>query len=215
MSVAQEAITAINDMPDGKRRLIQAAIKLCAQGTASLADLGVRELGREAGLNPNTFYRHFSSMEELALAAGRELTIGIMTGMQKVRDASAKHADATVGSAEYFLQEVEANPDIFRMGLREIHGGSPEIRRILKGVLEDFARLSVEQITSRNLVPGLKGEALFEASLNITYYMFYRALDYIDNLDARETIKADIIRFIRVQFIGMTVLQGQQTKTKS
>ncbi|MGB1581116.1 MAG: TetR family transcriptional regulator [Nevskiales bacterium] len=215
MSAAQEKVLTIKDMPDGKQRLIRAAIKLSAQGTASLANLGIRELGREANLNPNTFYRHFSNMEELALAAGKELTVGIMNGMQKVRTASAKHADATEGSAEFFLQEVDANPDIFRMGLREIHGGTPEIRRILRGVLEDFAHLSVEQITAQNLVPGLKGEALFDASLNITYYMFYRALDYLDNPTDRGKIKADIIRFIRVQFVGMTVLDSQLPANKA
>ena len=48
----------------GRERLIQAALRLASR-TRSLTHLGIRELAREADLNPNTFYRHFGTIEDL------------------------------------------------------------------------------------------------------------------------------------------------------
>ena len=53
----------MNGLTGGKLKLIQAALRLITE-TRSLTSLGLRELAREAGLNPNTFYRHFKSLDE-------------------------------------------------------------------------------------------------------------------------------------------------------
>ena len=50
----------MNVLSGGKLKLIQAALRLITQ-SRSLTSLGLRELAREAGLNPNTFYRHFKN----------------------------------------------------------------------------------------------------------------------------------------------------------
>ena len=50
----------------GKLKLVQAALRLITQ-SRSLTSLGLRELAREAGLNPNTFYRHFRNLDEFGL----------------------------------------------------------------------------------------------------------------------------------------------------
>src|SRR5690242_10456677 len=87
-------------VPNGKRRLIEAALRLGARG-ASLTSLGLRELAREAGLNHNTFYRHFRDLDELAAALTEEISSQLMAGLKEVRRNAATHADATVGAAEY------------------------------------------------------------------------------------------------------------------
>ena len=62
---------AERESPDagGRERLIGAALKLAAEKRSLLA-LGVRELGRMAGLNPNTFYRHFKTLDEQEVVQG-------------------------------------------------------------------------------------------------------------------------------------------------
>lgn len=207
MSTAQEHLTSHPAMPDGKRRLIRAALKLGVQGPG-FSGLGIRELAREAGLNPNTFYRHFENMEDLAQYAAREVAHEVMDGMRKVREASYRHADATEGAAKYFLAEVQANPDAFRMGLRELHSGPARMRRIMQKVLDEIAQLSVEQIQRQNLVPSLAEDALFEAARNISYYMIGRSLDILDQPQDAKRIQAEIVRYIRIQFLGALALQG-------
>ena len=68
VSSADPDAPASQELPPGKRKLIEAALRLTAGGRG-FASLGLRELAREAGLNPNTFYRHFDTLDELAREA--------------------------------------------------------------------------------------------------------------------------------------------------
>ncbi|MFA5940453.1 MAG: TetR family transcriptional regulator [Sinimarinibacterium sp.] len=195
------------DVPDGKRRLIEAAMRLAVQGTGFSA-LGIRELAREAGLNHNTFYRHFDTLEELTQAVARKLSRHLMDGLREVRANAARHGDATQGAVDYFLDFVARDPGPIIVGLRELHGGSPGIRRSMRQIVEEIATESVEQIVSMELAPGLSAAALLHVTRPITYYMFYRALDFIDTPQRRAEIAADMVRFIRQQFLGALSLEG-------
>ncbi len=210
MSVQAEKISEVKAaLPDGKRRLLDAALKLAAQGTG-FGSLGIRELAREAGLNHNTFYRHFSDLEDLARSVAQELADNFMASMKRVRAESAKHADATVGAAELILEQVRKDPAPFVVGLRELHGGSPEIRHMLRGVLEDIAQQSVEQISSMNLAPGLTEKYIYQVTRPVTYYMLYKAVECLDEPERRDRIAEEIVSFIRQQFLGAYALQDME-----
>ena len=71
MSLEPDAVTQRQDAP-GKRLLMEAAMRL-ASSRRSLSSIGLRELAREAGLNPNTFYRHFADVDDLGLAIIRDI----------------------------------------------------------------------------------------------------------------------------------------------
>lgn len=79
----------MEDVAGGKRKLIDAALRLAA-ARRSFAGLGLRELAREAGLNPNTFYRHFRDMEDLALTAVAEVGNELRPMLRAVRWAVAQ-----------------------------------------------------------------------------------------------------------------------------
>ncbi|MGB1581566.1 MAG: TetR family transcriptional regulator [Nevskiales bacterium] len=193
-------------LADGKRRLLEAALKLAANGTGFGA-MSIRELAREAKLNHNTFYRHFGDMEELAATVARQVANYIMLNMKKVRAESAKHADATVGAVNILLDIVNNDPSPYVIGLRELHGGSPGIREIMRKVLDDIAVESVAQISDMNLAPGLDKSAILAITRPVTYYMLYRAVESLDHPEKREQIAEEIIHFIRQQFLGAYGLQ--------
>jgi AcrR family transcriptional regulator len=193
--------------PAGKQKLIEAALRVCAREGTTLSSLGLRELAREAGLNHNTFYRHFDDIEDLAEAAATEIAGQIMAGMKEVRARSEKHADATVGAVEYFLDFVQRSPEAFIVGLRELHGGSPPMREIFRRVIDYIAAESVDQITSMNLVPGLQPDMLLQTTRPIAYFMFYRSRDLIDHPEQRAAITQQMVGFIRTQFFGALALQ--------
>ncbi len=188
-------------VPNGKRRLIAAALRLAARG-APLSSLGLRELAREAGLNHNTFYRHFDDAADLSVAAAEETASRLMAGMKEVRRNAVKHADANRGAAEYFLDYVQKNPEPFIVGMREGNSASTPMRRVIQRVLDQIAVESVEQITSMNLAPGLSRKSLLRATSAIAYYMFYRALDFIEHPDRRAIIADELVTFMRMQFLG-------------
>ncbi len=189
-------------LPAGKQKLIDAALRLAARDGMSLSSVGLREMAREAGLNHNTFYRHFQRPEELLQAAADEVAAQIMAGMKEVRRRAARHADATVGAVEYFLDFVQANPQIFVVFARELNCIASPIRAVLLGVLNGIADESVEQINARNLVPLKDPELLFQVSLDITNYLFARSLDLIDRPKERKQLAAQLVAHIRRQFLG-------------
>lgn len=187
---------------EGKRRLIDAALRLAGRDGVTLSSLGTRELAREAGLNHNTLYRHFRDTGELGPAVAEEVAGRIMAGMKEVRRKSQKHADATLGAVKYFLDFVRDNPYVFVVGLRELHSASTPMRAILLRVLDSIALESTEQIVAMDLVPGLEREALRRVTLDIAYYMFYRSLDFLESPERRSVISQQMVEFIRLQFLG-------------
>ena len=188
---------------DGKRRLIEAALRLGARDGATLSSLGLRELAREAELNHNTFYRHFSDFESLTQAAAEEVARQLMDGMRTARLRAQKHADATRGAVNYFLDFVTEHPEPFIVGLREIHSAHSPMRRILQKVLEQIATESVQQIVELDLVPGVDRASLLQATTAITYHMFYRALDVLEHPEQRKLVAEQMVRHIRAVFLGV------------
>lgn len=197
--------------PNGKRRLIEAALRLAARDNTTLSAVGLREMAREAGLNHNTFYRHFRNAEDLVAAAAEEIATQLMMGLKAVRQRAERHADATVGAVEYFLDFVEANPDVIIVGTRELHSLASPMRPVLQNVLETIARESVEQIASQNLVKLESREQLFQVSLDITRYMFVHGLDLIERPQDRKAIAAKLVAHIRRQFLGSIAVQQLET----
>lgn len=191
---------------DGKRRLIDAALRLAARGNG-LSALGLRELAREAGLNHNTFYRHFEAMEQLGQAAAEEIALQLLAGMKSVRDGAARHADTTLGTVDYFMATVVANPDVFVVGARELHSAASPMRVVLRKTLEKIAAESVEEIYAAQLAPIKDRAQLFQVTLNITHYMLCRALDILDAPQQHEAIRLELIAYVRRQFMGAIALE--------
>lgn len=196
---------------DGKRRLIDAALRLAARGTG-LSALGLRELAREAGLNHNTFYRHFEDMADLGRATAEEIALQLLAGMKAVRDGAARHADATLGTVDYFMDYVVANPDVFVVGARELHSAASPMRAVLRQTLEKIAAESVEEIAAERWAPINDRAQLFQVTLNITHHMLCRALDMLDAPAARATIRVELIAYVRRQFMGAMALEQSARK---
>ena len=82
----------MNVLSGGKLKLIQAALRLITQ-SRSLTSLGLRELAREAGLNPNTFYRHFKNLDEFGLQVLGYIAEDMKAGVRELR-RMAESSDA-------------------------------------------------------------------------------------------------------------------------
>ncbi|HCB40305.1 MAG TPA: TetR family transcriptional regulator, partial [Gammaproteobacteria bacterium] len=154
-------------LAQGKRLLMEAALKLNAS-TRSLNALSLRELAREAGLNPNTFYRHFKDFDELGMAIIEEMTKQIRQPLRDLRRRAAesvapagtqleswednprlnlaKATQVNQATVKLFFDYVAANPNAFILGIRELHGASPVLRKALRQVMEDFAQDMADDI---------------------------------------------------------------------
>lgn len=195
-------------MPDGKQKLILAALRIAARDGLTLQSLKLRELAREADLNHNTFYRHFDNLEALAEATIETIAHQIVLGMKQIRIKARSHADATVGVVEYFLDLVLQIPDAFVVGVRELHSATSFIRPLLNRVLDDIANESVAQITELKLVPISDPTILFRVARDITHYMFCKSIEIIKKPAIKKELTDEMVQFIRRQFLGEIALMG-------
>ena len=191
----------------GRQRLIEAALRIGAS-KRSLQGLGLRELAREAGLNPNTFYRHFSSLEQLNQAIIDELGRDIRTNLRGIRrTVQSPVAEATPRTIEYVFDYALRNPDAFIVAVRELHGAIPALREALQRMINDVAEETVEDVLFLNIVPGMKVETLREVSRVVVQYVFHQTLDYIEQPARRSQIMQQTVRIIDMLYAGAWMMQ--------
>lgn len=185
----------------GKLKLIQAALRLINQ-SRSLTSLGLRELAREAGLNPNTFYRHFRNLDEFGLQVLGYIAEDMKSGVRELRRMAESSEQASHDTVTFVYHYFLANPAATTVAVRELHGPSPLLRRALEAQLDASAREMAEDIIDRQLVSAVAPETIHEISRMTIRYILFRAMDYIEKPWQREVIQRETERFINRQFRG-------------
>ncbi|EKE77597.1 HTH-type transcriptional repressor FabR [Gallaecimonas xiamenensis] len=122
-----------------RRAIIDAALsQLCAE--TSFSNLSLREVTREAGIAPTSFYRHFKDMDELGLTLVDEAGL---TLRQLMRQARARIAGSSGGSVirtsvDTFMEFINDNGNVFRLLLRERSGTSAAFRAAVSREIQHF-----------------------------------------------------------------------------
>jgi AcrR family transcriptional regulator len=192
----------------GKLLIIKAALQLAVH-TRSIRALGVREIGRQAGLNPNTFYRHFKDMDDLGLAILDQVVGELRPQLHELRLKTAQailsHAGATAADAtleqramgikavveemvRHFFDFVLKNQEAFILGVSELHGASPVLRKALRDVIETFTADKANDIVALNLLPQLTPAQVSDISATFVYRMFYWSAEFIERPERRPQI---------------------------
>lgn len=181
--------------------------------TRSIGSLGVREIGREAGLNPNTFYRHFSSLEDLGVAMLNEIMGNLRAPLRDLRRRAAETVAAEIPSVsdpkEYwaiclkraklvareaislYFDFIIKNPEAFTIGVSEMSGSSSVLRKKIQEAVDEFAKDLSDDIRILQLLPMLSDEIVHEISVVIIRQIFMLSTDYIDAPDNREQMQED------------------------
>ena len=188
----------------GKLKLVQAALRLITQ-SRSLTSLGLRELAREAGLNPNTFYRHFRNLDEFGLQVLGYIAEDMKAGVRQLRQMADSSEQASHDTVTFVYHYFLANPAATTVAVRELHGPSPVLRRALEAQLDASAREMAEDILERGLVPGVNEVVVQEISNMTIRYILFRAMDYIEKPEQRQRIQVETERFINRQFRGALI----------
>lgn len=100
-----------------RRSLVEAAFsQLSAE--RSFASLSLREVAREAGIAPTSFYRHFRDVDELGLTMVDESGLMLRQLMRQARQRIAKGGSVIRTSVSTFMEFIGNNPNAFRLLLR-------------------------------------------------------------------------------------------------
>lgn len=125
-----------------RQALMDAAIAMVATGR-SFASLSLREVTRDGGVVPASFYRHFRDMDELGLALVDETCQQLRKLIRAARTTQAPGDNMLAASISTFLLYVENNRAAFHFLTRERYGGSKPIRdaiaREIRGFVVDLA----------------------------------------------------------------------------
>jgi len=120
-----------------RRTIIDAAFRLLSQ-ERSYSSLSLREVTREAGIAPTSFYRHFEDMEELGLTLVDEGGVALRQLMRKARQRIRDRGLVIGTSVETFMEYIHSSPHIFRLLLRERSGTSLAFRKAVSREMKYF-----------------------------------------------------------------------------
>ncbi|WP_428773645.1 HTH-type transcriptional repressor FabR [Vibrio sp.] len=163
-----------------RRTLIDAAFRQLS-ADRSFSNLSLREVAREAGIAPTSFYRHFKDMDELGLTMVDEGGLLLRQLMRQARQRIVKEGSVIRTSVETFMEFIESSPNVFRLLLRERSGTSFEFRAAVAREIQHFvAELSEYLISSGTGREEAYAQA--EASVTLVFSSGAEALD----LDRRE-----------------------------
>jgi AcrR family transcriptional regulator len=207
-SAADHGVAAGQELPAGKRKLIEAALRLTAGGR-SFASLGLRELAREAGLNPNTFYRHFDALDDLAREAVESVSRRLRPMLRRGRWLAAHdepHSVPRRACVAFFAFALE-NREAFLSALVEYHGTSPALREAVRANLHEVSAEIADDVVQLELMPTLTPETVDEVCTQVVLQLFHLSAEYIDaDAARRDALIAYAERFIARLFAGSVLL---------
>jgi TetR/AcrR family transcriptional regulator, fatty acid biosynthesis regulator len=135
-------LRASPDKKEEKERVRQGLLRAALQLSAAhgFASLGLREVAREGGIAPTSFYRHFADMEELGTALISELAAPVLRGMVERASAAPREgvAPALVDAA---FAALVSDAELMRFAIAERTGAYPSLRASLRDQQAALARM--------------------------------------------------------------------------
>lgn len=156
--------------------IIDAAFRLLSQ-ERSYSSLSLREVAREAGIAPNSFYRHFEDMEELGLTLVDECGVALRQLMRKARQRIRDQGSVIRTSVETFMEFIHNSPHIFYLLLRERSGTSLAFRKAVSRELQYFIVELADYIQYTQGYPTADAKIQAEAMVILVFNAGAEALD--------------------------------------
>jgi len=159
-----------------RRTIIDAAFRLLSQ-ERSYSSLSLREVTREAGIAPTSFYRHFEDMDELGLTLVDEGGVALRQLMRKARQRIRDRGLVISTSVETFMEFIQNSPHVFRLLLRERSGTSLAFRKAVSRELQYFVVELADYIQHTQSYPAEAAKIQAEAMVILVFNAGAEALD--------------------------------------
>lgn len=159
-----------------RRLIIDAAFHLLSQ-ERSYASLSLREVTRQAGIAPNSFYRHFADMEELGLTLVDEGGVTLRQLMRKARQRIRDQGSVIRTSVETFMEFILSSPHVFHLLLRERSGSSLAFRKAVAREFQYFIVELADYIQNTRGIDTADAKVLAEAMVILVFNAGAEALD--------------------------------------
>ena len=194
--------------------IMDAALRLVGPNR-SISTLSLREITREAGIAPNSFYRHFESTEELAITI---INLSGYTLRTVVGQARVKTQELNKGivrkSVETFIEQLYADGHYLPILLREGIVGTDRYKDAVKQQLAFFEQELTEDIISISKKAGNVPVRPELIARGITRLVFAMGADALEMPKEKHTEIIDqMVIMIKMFFAGAHSLKNKPQLT--
>ena len=192
-----------------RQDLLDAALRLLGPNR-SVSTLGLREVARAANIAPNSFYRHFRDIDELAVALIEQAGGALRTIIREARNRVSNDRSAVVSSVETFMEQLEADEKYLHLLLREGSAGSTAFKQAIERQLQYFETELQEDLVRLSSAAGRplsRPDLVSKAITRMIFALGGTAMD--QNADQREQTAQQMIIIIRMIIAGSLILPRQ------
>jgi TetR/AcrR family transcriptional regulator, fatty acid biosynthesis regulator len=174
-----------------KEELFQAALNLIGP-EKSIASLSLREVAREAAIAPNSFYRHFRDLDELAIALIDRAGVVLRQILNEARKKASLKQDSVVrSSVEIFIAQLDADEGYLSLLLREGYTGSSSYKQAVERQLNYFQQELQDDLIVLERLNQSKISHPDLAAKAITQLVFNMGANVIDMPTEQRTVIAE------------------------
>lgn len=192
--------------------LIAAALKLIGPHR-SVSSLSLREVAREAGIAPNSFYRQFRDTDELAVALIDLAGQSLRKIVGEARHRAATRRSIVRSSLEAFMEQLRADDKLLHVLLREGTVGSDAFKRAVDRELsffEEELRVDLIRLAAQDGTPLYEPAIVARSITRLVFAMGATAMDMPRAKD-RELIE-EMSSMIRIILAGSRALAQADTR---
>ena len=182
--------------------IIAAALKLVGPHR-SLSTLSLREVAREAGIAPNSFYRQFRDMDELAVALIERAGASLRQIIGEARQRATADRSVVRGSIEAFMEQLRADDRLLHILLREGTVGSDAFKQAVDRQLnffEEELRLDLIRLAEANKTGLFEPALTAKAITRLVFTMGATAMDL--SQDEYDKLTAQVVLMVRMIVTG-------------
>ena len=214
-SAKTRAVTLPARVPGARRtqidreELIAAALALIGPHR-SVSTLSLREIAREAGIAPNSFYRHFRDVDELAVALIDQAGGTLRMIVREARNRISPDRSVIRTSVEAFMEQLEADKKLLHVLLREGTVGSEAFKQAVERELKTFAEELQEDLVRLSVARKAPMHAPALVAKAMTRLVFTLGATAMDQPPARRReIAEEIVSILRLLAEGARAMAAQ------
>lgn len=169
-----------------REALTAAALRLIGPHR-SVSSLSLREVAREAGIAPNSFYRHFRDVDELAVALIELAGESLREIVGKARRRATSGRSVVRGSVSAFVEQVRADDKLLHVLLREGTVGSDAFKQAVDRQLDFFEeelRVDLVRLAAADNLPLQDPALVAKAITRLVFAIGTTAMDLPRERDA-------------------------------
>jgi len=204
--------------PQGRRvsisreELIDAALQLVGPHR-SISTIGLREIAREAGIAPNSFYRHFRDVDELAIALIERAGTELRSIIGEARQRASLERSVVQTSMEVFMEQLRAEQGYLQLLLREGKVGSVAFKHAVDQQLCFFEQELQVDLVRLEQAQGHQIHAPAVVAKAITRLVFAMGATAVEQDEAGQAqVLAQTVDMLHMIIVGARAMAAQAAR---